>query len=187
MLARRGDPTVRAGRVAPARSDYDRRRVSPLLYRRLKAAGIVHPIWTARYAAQNGVPLELACAILTLETAGGINEFGHDPTIFVGAGAVTKAKYLAYRALRDRMHENQGVGPMQLTSGGLQDQADKLGGCWDPRVNIAVGLHFLGELLTAWHRDPAAAAGAYNGSGTNGHYARMAVALAAHFRKVIAG
>ena len=38
--------------------------------------------------------------MLIKESGGGKNVFGHDPTIFVGAGTVTKAKYLEYKKRR---------------------------------------------------------------------------------------
>jgi hypothetical protein len=159
--------------------------VNPLLYRRLKAAGIIHPIWTAKYAAMHRVPLGLLCAIEMMESSGGVNEFGHDPTIFAGAGAVTKAKYLAYRVMRDQSGECQGVGPMQLTSAGLQAEADSLGGCWLPKWNIAVGAHYLGECLRA-NPTLELGAAAYNGSGPAAiAYGERAVALADHFARVI--
>lgn len=153
---------------------------------RLRRAGIVHPLWTIRYAAMHGVPLNVACAVLMQESGGGANEFGHDPTIFVGAGVVTKAKYLAYRAARNRLDECQGVGPMQLTSRGLQDEADVYGGCWNPRANIAVGMHFLGERIAAHPDNLGAGVASYNGSGTAAtRYALHVLAIAAHFAAVI--
>ena len=68
--------------------------------------------------------------------------FGHDPGIFHGAGEVTKRKYLHYKQLRGSHGQGgmQGVGPAQLTYYTIQDRADKLGGCWRPGINIAVGL-----------------------------------------------
>jgi len=65
------------------------------LIERLHAGGIVHPKVTIAEAQHAGLRLAVACAMLEKETAGGHNVFGHDPTIFVGAGKVTKAKYLA--------------------------------------------------------------------------------------------
>lgn len=160
---------------------------SPLLVRRLRSSGIVHPIFTAQLSALHGIPLPLACAILMQESGGGINEFGHDPTIFIGAGAVTKAKYLAYAKLRDRTAECQGVGPMQLTSSGLQKQADQLGGCWQPRWNIAVGLHYLAEVLDQHPGNAAAGIAAYNGSGPAAErYAQHVLILAAHYKEALA-
>lgn len=154
---------------------------SPILLDRLRRHGIVYPYATIRAARTARLGLPLACAILIQETGGGRNEFGHDPTIFVGAGDVTKGKYLAYRSLRDTVREFQGVGPCQLTSGGLQDQADRLGGCWIPRFNMAVGFHFLHGLIIRHGLDGGVAA--YNGSGEAAQrYARHVVALADWFK-----
>jgi Transglycosylase SLT domain len=132
---------------------------------RLKRAGIVYPNWTRRAASLEKLDLTFLCAILMEESAGGENVFGHDPTIFVGAGQVTRPKYQAYAAVRDRTGEEQGVGPCQLTSKSLQVEADQAGGCWDPEHNIAVGAHFLAGLVAEHGGNLQAAATAYNGSG----------------------
>ena len=153
---------------------------------RLRRAGIVHPFWTIRYARAHAVPLADACAVLMLETGGGANEFGHDPTIFAGAGPVTKAKYLAYRAARNRTGECQGVGPMQLTSAAWQDYADRLGGCWQPRWNIAAGMALLGIDIARHPGNLHAGIAAYNGSGPQADlYATHALAVADHFATII--
>lgn len=159
---------------------------SPLLVSRLRKAGILHPVWTIQYAAMHKVPLDVACGYLMQESGGGANVFGHDPTIFVGAGTVTKAKYLAYAHLRDQTGECQGVGPAQLTSKGLQLEADELGGCYWPRWNIAVGMHYMGGLIARHPGNLHAGVAAYNGSGPNAErYADRVLSLAAHFRAVI--
>lgn len=153
---------------------------------RLRQAGIVYPVWTNRAAHLHNVPLPLLCAFLMQETGGGRNVFGHDPTIFVGAGDVTQAKYLAYRHLRDFTHECQGVGPMQLTSRSLQDAADQAGGCWIPRVNIAVGAHLIRQLLDQHPGNPTDAYAAYNGSGPAARrYAIRIAALRQHFADLL--
>ena len=45
---------------------------------------------------------------------------------------VTKPLYQEYLRNRKKGLGQQGVGPMQLTTGSYQDRADKLGGCWKP-------------------------------------------------------
>ena len=146
----------------------------------------MHPLWTIRYAHMHGVPLDISCAVLMVESGGGANVFGHDNTIAIGWGTVTKAKYLAYRALRDKTGECQGVGPMQLTSKSLQAQADVLGGCWQPKWNIAVGMHFLGEKLNEHAGSLAAGVAAYNGGGPAAdRYAAHVLAVADHFHAII--
>lgn len=94
-------------------------------------------LWEARDA---GISPALALAMLEQES-GGRNVFGHDPTIFAGAGEVTKAKYLAYREKRRASGNRlmQGVGPMQLTWWEFQDGADRLGGCWIVKYNLRYG------------------------------------------------
>jgi hypothetical protein len=111
---------------------------------------------------QAGIPFYVACSFLVQETGGGRNVFGHDPTIFSGAGEVTEEKYLAYRAERDATGKYQGVGPMQLTYGPFQDMADQAGGCWKPYVNMLIGFQILAGYRREgdWHY----AAKRYNGS-----------------------
>lgn len=105
--------------------------------------GIVSPYLAMRAADNAGLPFAVMCAILEKESGGGKNVFGHDPTIFVGAGTVTKSKYRAYLAERHRTGKMQGVGPMQLTWWEFQDRADKAGGCWRPYYNMLVGAQIL--------------------------------------------
>ena len=160
--------------------------MTPTLLLRLKRAGIVYPYWTWRQAKVARLGLPLACALLMQESAGGHNEFGHDPTIAAGWGTVTKAKYLAYRHLRDETGECQGVGPCQLTAKGYQDEADRLGGCWIPRHNMAVGFHALAGLVRAQGLDVGVER--YNGSGPAAvAYSARVRALAAHFKAVGCG
>ncbi|MFC4784452.1 hypothetical protein ACT8ZV_08260 [Nocardioides sp. MAHUQ-72] len=110
------------------------------------------------------IPYYVGCAFLVQETGGGRNVFGHDPTVFAGAGKVTRAKYLAYKTVRERTGQMQGVGPMQLTWYSYQDRADRLGGAWKPYPNMLVGFRHLAAL----HRSTGswtAAAHEYNGGG----------------------
>src|ERR687894_390055 len=108
---------------------------------RLRAGGILAPRMVVEEAKRAGLRLDYACAMLQKESGGGSNVFGHDPTIFVGAGKVTKAKYLDYKRRRVASGNRlmQGVGPTQLTYYTLQDRADAQGGCWKPRINMRVG------------------------------------------------
>lgn len=149
---------------------------------RLHRAGIVYPNWTRRAASIAKLDLPFLCAVLMMETSGGLNIYGHDPTIFAGAGAVTKANYAAYKHLRDATGEVQGVGPCQLTSLSLQAEADTAGGCWEPEHNIGVGAHFLSELVFTHGGGLQAAATAYNGSGPAAEaYGVRVMALREHF------
>src|SRR5919206_5294985 len=96
---------------------------SDTLIERLRAGGIVHPRITVAEAQRAGLRLPIACAMLEKESSGGHNVFGHDPTIFVGAGQVTREKYRAYKKQRGPEGKGgmQGVGPMQLTWYSIQD------------------------------------------------------------------
>lgn len=127
--------------------------------------GIVEPSIVLAEAARTGLPLALACALLEQESGGGRNVFGHDPTIFVGAGAVTHAKYLAYRTARRASGNRrmQGAGPCQLTWWETQDEADRDGGCWRTEVNMRVGFRKLAALINAY--GPPEGIRRYNGSG----------------------
>ena len=96
--------------------------------------------------ARGGHPPLRRLRLPAQETGGGRNVFGHDPTVFAGAGKVTRSKYLAYKHVRQRTGEMQGVGPMQLTWWSYQDRADRLGGAWKPYPNMLVGFRHLAEL-----------------------------------------
>lgn len=118
-------------------------------------------------ARHSGVQLSLACG-LTEQESEFRNVFGHDPTIFVGAGKVTRTKYLAYKARRGHSRM-QGVGPAQLTYWSYQDEADKLGGCWNPYWNMLVGFRALHSNIQAYGTQKGLAV--YNGGAGNPNYA----------------
>jgi len=139
----------------------------------LAEAGIVYPHRTVAAVQETGLPLMLACAFLQQESSGGHNVFGHDPTIFVGAGDVTETNYHQYLARRGPTGHGgmQGVGPMQLTYWSIQDEADTLGGCWRPLINMLVGFRLVvankARYGTWWN-----AAAHYNGGTDPGEAAR---------------
>ena len=54
-----------------------------------------------RRGRRTGLRLAMACALLEKESSGGRNVFGHDPSIFAGAGEVTRDRYAAYKRARD--------------------------------------------------------------------------------------
>lgn len=125
---------------------------------RLRRNGCKRPIYTYQEAKRAGIPVAVLAAVLEQETNGGENEWGHDPTIFIGGvqrlpngnvkrwgPIVTKAAYLAYKAVRGPKGHGgmQGVGPMQLTWFAFQDKADQYGGCWNVKYNIRVGAEML--------------------------------------------
>ena len=154
----------------------------------LEREGFQHgsDILRARTIAKLGLPV--ACAMLMLETGGGFNVFGHDVDRLGtgpgwGWGAVTSAKYAAFRKLRVESGRSNGVGPCQLTSPGLQDEADEAGGCWVPAHNLAVGFRFLHDLIVEHGLLDGCAA--YNGSGPAAQaYGRRLVALADHYKAI---
>jgi len=116
-----------------------------LLAARAKRHGANYSLRIILEARQTGIPISLAFAVIEQESDFR-NVFGHDPTIHAGAGKVTKRKYLAYKQARGKTRM-QGVGPAQLTWWELQDEADRLGGCWVPRHNIAAAFDKLSGLI----------------------------------------
>lgn len=123
-------------------------------------------------ARRAGLPVSLAFALIEQESRFQ-NVFGHDAGMpFAGAGAVTKAKYLAYKRQRGPSGKGgmQGVGPAQLTYYAFQDRADKLGGAWVARHNIRVAFEDLAAQIKAHGKH--AGIRAYNGTGPDAeHYA----------------
>jgi murein DD-endopeptidase MepM/ murein hydrolase activator NlpD len=114
----------------------------------LRRAGVRWPDIIARECERHGLPASLVLAVIEVET-GFRNVFGHDavrnPVRSPAGGLkeVTEAEYKRYLQFRAQGLGNQGVGPMQLTSPGLQDRADALGGCWKVGPNIRVGCELL--------------------------------------------
>ena len=119
-----------------------------------------------QHARKFGVPISLAFALFDRES-NFRKVFGHDPTIFVGAGEVTKTKYLDYRAQRRASgnRKMQGVGEGQLTWWATQDKADSVGGCWTADANVKVALMTIGALIKQFGY--AKGIERYNGSGPN--------------------
>ena len=161
---------------------------SPRLIERLRAEGVLRPQAVVEEAKRAGLRLPLACALLEKESGGGRNVFGHDPTIFVGAGEVTRAKYREYKKRRvaSGNRQMQGVGPCQLTWWEFQDTADREGGCWRPEVNMRVGFRHLVALIN--QHGEADGARRYNGSGDAAEaYSRDLLAKARIWEAKLAG
>jgi hypothetical protein len=153
---------------------------------KLRKLGIKMPIRMLIAAHNAAIPPSLAASVLMQETSGGANIFGHDPTIFAGAGDVTKAKYLAYKKQRGPKGEGgmQGVGPLQLTFFSLQDEADDRGGCWKPYVNMLVGFEHLAANIRRGGMHEGVKA--YNGSGSDAEkYANTVLPRADGFKQVL--
>ncbi len=170
----------------PVNGTAPRPAAAPPLIERLRAAGLVAPRTTVREAERAGLPLALACALLEKESSGGRNVFGHDPTIFAGAGKVTRANYADYKRRRIASGNRlmQGVGPCQLTWWELQDAADAEGGCWHPEINMRVGFRHLATLVGRYGRSDGARR--YNGSGAAAEaYSRDLMVKARRWEQVI--
>jgi hypothetical protein len=141
--------------------------------RRLRELGVVNPQWTVEAASNAGLELAIACAFLEQESGGGHNVFGHDRDgqaryIFPakdGTVAVTEELYKEYKRRRGPKGKGgmQGVGPMQLTWFSIQDDADKIGGCWHPRANMQTGFERAADLIR--RNGMNLGIKAYNGSG----------------------
>jgi len=154
----------------------------------LRAAEVVE------LAAAAGLELAAAATLLEKESSGGQNVFGNDNDnvktggFYTKRGPVTEEAYRNYKAHRHDLG-NQGVGPTQLTSPGLQDRADALGkhlghgGCWEWRVNCQTGFEILAEYITEEH-DVHEAFRRYNGAEA---YADDAVKKLAVWRTRLAG
>lgn len=129
--------------------------------------GIKMPVRAYVASRKTGVPFYVTCAFLMQESSGGMNVFGSDPSIFKGAGAVTKEKYREYKRQRiaSGNKKMQGVGPMQLTWHTFQDEADRMGGCWRPLTNMVVGLQIVKRFRNFSDGTWESAARRYNGSG----------------------
>ena len=117
-------------------------------------------------AALAGLELAAAATLLEKESSGGRNIFGRDAVetggFYIKGGPVTKESYLRYREHRSELGA-QGIGPTQLTYPPFQDRADRLGGCWDWRINTRVGFDIVSGLIKA--KGLRNGFRAYNGSG----------------------
>jgi soluble lytic murein transglycosylase-like protein len=135
-----------------------------------KAHGFYNSLRTAMEARRAGISTSLGFALIEQESTNGSNVFGHDPTIFVGAGRVTREKYLNYKRSRKASQNRlmQGVGPCQLTYYSFQDEADRMGGCWIPKYNIRLGFTHLAGLIKE-HGELKGLA-IYNGGAANPSY-----------------
>jgi hypothetical protein len=115
----------------------------------LTAWGVLRAAEVVEIAAGAGLELASAATMLEKESGGGRNVWGHDGVntggFYTKGAAVTRESYEVWKPHRSRLG-SQGVGPTQLTYPPLQDQADRLGGCWDWRVNVTVGFRHLAEL-----------------------------------------
>lgn len=156
----------------------------------LRGLGILMPAHCLAAARDAKLPLHLAASLLIQESGGGRNVYGHDPTIFSGGpghgqpNEVTEANYREYLQLRGTKGGGgmQGVGPCQLTWWSYQDEADGLGGCWDPLANMKVGFRQLAEKIRRYGLHPGVKA--YNGSGAAADaYAVKVIARAEEFKQ----
>jgi hypothetical protein len=162
-----------------------RAKADQRLAARLRKHGVAMPLRIIREARRAGLPLSLALALVDKES-GFRNVFGHDDSIYNGAGIVTPLKYRRYKKARGPRGEGgmQGVGPCQLTFWTFQDDADKLGGCWRPSRNMRVAFTHL-RVLTRTMGTFAGIA-AYNGSGANAQrYAHEVMARETKWKGVL--
>ncbi len=115
--------------------------------------------------AKNRPELSQCLAMLENES-GGRNIFGGEGTACPEEWyeqEVTEPRYVVYRERRDKGFSPNGVGPTQITDPGLQIDAQELGGCWRPRLNMDVGFGFLHQLMV--EHGSQGGFEAYNGSG----------------------
>jgi hypothetical protein len=139
--------------------------------------------------APAGWDLAPPATLLQKESGGGHNVWGHDNVEtgghYVKGAEVTEQAHRNYKADRIRGRIGaQGAGPTQLTFSGFR--ADQRGGCFDWRVNCAVGF----EILTDHIRRLGTRNGfrAYNGSGPAAErYADDAMGKLAAWRSRLGG
>jgi hypothetical protein len=148
-------------------------------------------------AERTGCDLAAACVLLVKESSGGKNLWGRDGTPvpdselpYDKGGYVTERNYTAYKAARSRIGM-QGCGPCQLTWYFYQDDADEIGGCWQPQYNCRIGFGLLAGFIAG--NGFRAAFGQYNG-GPNWRddedaveYADKAMALLPKWQEIVAG
>jgi hypothetical protein len=155
----------------------------------LTKGGIVQPAQVLTDSREADLTLTDAATLLTIESGGGRNVFGHDrtngiPDAWKGQ-VVTPDRYVSLRWAVDVLDAgSQGVGPCQLTYRGFQLAADALGGCWVPTWNRRVGFDILAKNIVA--AGTYGGYGAYNG-GPSWETKSAAVAYAKHAADVRAG
>lgn len=176
-------------------------KVSPADHHRavvIQRHGVLIPNLCVLACEEAGLSLALGASILLQETGGGRNEWGHDPTIFVGGfdakhhhpygPTVTEEGYRAYLEQRGPRGAGgmQGVGVLQATYYSIQDRVDALGGCWIVEHQLRVGF---GDLAAAVGREGTrAAVTAYNGSGAAAvAYANKVLARMQAIQKALGG
>lgn len=157
--------------------------------RRVQSLGGDYGTRIAMEADRFNIPVSVLLAVVEQET-GFRNVFGHDkkangspsgiPKRWMGT-KVTRGKYRWYKFGR-RFRGNQGVGPMQLTYPGYQDEADRDGGAWKPEVNIATGAVILKKIHNQYHSWESAYA-VYNAGSVNAQGRQYAAEVTAKQHK----
>lgn len=161
------------------------------LARKAKRKGMSNSLRIVVEAERAGIPISLAFAMIEQESSTGRNIWGGDPAPNGGTSnmhqqIVTKNRYKRYRDARGSRGQGgmQGVGPMQLTWWEFQDMADRRGGCWVPKHNIATGFSLLAGLIRQHGRHDGVKM--YNGSGAAAErYAASVLSKQKHWHKVL--
>jgi hypothetical protein len=99
-------------------------------------------------AEREGVLIVRAAALTLNESSGGLNIYGHEgstPELY--GQPVTEQNYKSIYLPRVATEGRNGVGLTQLTSAGYQEEADRIGGCWNAYFNCIVGFKLLHELI----------------------------------------
>lgn len=153
------------------------------------------PRWYAlmilQEARRAGIPPRVGFALLEKES-GFRNVWGGDPAPNGGTSGwrfrtVTKTDYLGYKRRRgqDGRGGMQGVGPAQLTWYSFQDDADRAGGCWRPRINTRVAFGRIALLVQMYGWQDGFRR--YNGSGSAAEaYARDMLTRCAKWKRRLA-
>lgn len=154
---------------------------------RARRHGVPHALRIVYEARRARLDPALAFALVQRESDFR-NIFGNDPVRppQMRGGPVTRASYLRYRELRELGHGTQGVGLTQLTWPSIQDDADRIGGCWKPRTQLRVGFRVLAHRIRKRGRRDGIAT--YNGAGPRAErYADEVLRLADRWERILSG
>jgi hypothetical protein len=165
------------------------RTVKPSLQSILVAHGMKHAKLQIQAAQEVGCDMASSCTTLIMETAGGWSEWGSDPVANPVRGSngyhwVDRDNYEEYLKYRNEGDGCQGCSSTQLTSAGLQNEADELGGCYVVEHNMHIGFLFIHQLQKEYGLQGGFEH--YNGSGPAAvAYGEHAMAIRNSFAEVI--
>lgn len=135
----------------------------------LSAAGFDNADSIVKAAADSGLPLGVAVALIAKESMG-TNVYGHDVGGYRPGDIVTQANFAQfYQAVVVDKNTSNGVGPCQITYPGYFSQNPNYA-WWDPYSNMLFGFNLLKGYLNGVYTDSAlvAAGSTYNSGSATG-------------------